>query len=399
MNGERGITQLEAALKNELLQLDASGKIRELPISHPGSPGRIESRGRELIDLTNWDFLSLAQNSEYRDALPRAVSNQGFGGRSPRSLSGTSFLHSEFERRFALFMGTESSLLFSSKNQAVLSLLTALVSENDLVLADEMVQSPIADAAYLVGARHLSIQQSRAESIATALEREPTTGRRFIYVEALSPLTGERTPLEQILTLAAQFDLIPIVDESFTLVAYGARGSGTLESSPLRNSVLAWICDLSRGLCGIGTSIATSSIVAGFLLQRSRTFHYETALPSPLLSLNLRALDLIELNAVWRERLRLASSQLRLALTQLRLSDGLELDSPVIVVPEKNYETAKTLQRELLSRGFLVDLLSPLAARNERAAIRIVVTTALEQRDLNLLTAALSELTQRLKTR
>ena len=221
-------------IKLELEQLAAKGLLRQLKPVQSRKDGCVEVRGKQLIDFTNWDYLALNSNRDFLTSLQREIESLGVGACAARTASGTHQRHVACEYRIAQFLNTQSSILFSSKNQAVLSLVTSLVAEGDLVFLDETMHSPVSDAAYLVNAQAIYYHAGSLAQLKSELSKCKPTLRKFIFAESISPVTGIGTDLGYLVELARTFKAQLIVDESYALAALGLRGAGGREPARAR---------------------------------------------------------------------------------------------------------------------------------------------------------------------
>jgi 7-keto-8-aminopelargonate synthetase-like enzyme len=381
-------------LKAELDQLASRRQLKEFHMTGSRGSGAIETRGRRLVDFTSWDFMALNDRPRFRQAAQAAIERIGVGDASSRSSSGLFKEHVSCEARLAQFLGTASSLLFSSKNQAVISLLTALVNEGDLVLYDEMIQSPVSDALYLVNAQAVSF--SSIGALESELEKSRSVRRRLVVLESLSPLTGAQLDMGSVVALTQRHDAGLIVDESYALGAIGLRGAGVCESLGIGRQILGIYGSLSQGLASYGAFVAGDAILTGYLLNRSKTFSNETPLPPHIACAVESAIDLIELVPLARDRLSQLGARLRggLALAGFR---GVEGESPVVCVPLKKLRVASDLSAALYERGFLVEALSRGRAFSEDALVRIVISSAHTEKNIDDLLKAFFEIQSHVK--
>ncbi len=87
----------------------------------------INFKNRDLLDFTSWDFLALDQDQRLAKNTHRTLEEFGFCAHASRLSTGNTPQQISCEKRLAKCLGTENALLFSSKNQVVLSLITSLI--------------------------------------------------------------------------------------------------------------------------------------------------------------------------------------------------------------------------------------------------------------------------------
>ena len=182
-------------LKLELERLKRLGRLRDFAPVRDRKDVSLTLRGRKVIDFSNWDLFRLNEHPRVISAVHRELEHWGLGGSAPRLSSGTGPQHLLLEARIARFFGVESAVLFVSRNQAVLSLLTALCNERTIVFVDEAMQSPVADAAYVVNAPIVTFNATVLDTLDSELAKAPEGFSRYIFAETISPLRGTPTDL------------------------------------------------------------------------------------------------------------------------------------------------------------------------------------------------------------
>lgn len=381
------------------LELEALALVqgRELFVSRGRKRGQIELHGKKLKDFTNWDIFGLNHDPTFLKTIHAGVERFGLGSTSPRLFGGTSEVHQSCERRFSQYFGCESTLLFSSKNQAVISLMNAILGEKDCVVVDESVQSPIIDAANVTKSEVKFFSYDDPNSLNGVLARLEGQRRIIVVAESLSPVTGKVVDLKAISTIAQRYKAQLIVDESFGFGTLGLRGSGGVELFTLEREILCRFLDLSRTIAGFGAIISGPLTLIDFLIQRSRTLILEAA-PPPLLCLAAEAaIDLIELKTIDRERIKASSNRLRRGIAEMSKSVSISDDGPIVCIKVSTPQISKEVARHLLGKGFFVEHFAISNRTKEFGLIRLIVNLAHSEKDIDCLLQALSEILPRIK--
>jgi len=152
-------------LKLEIERLRATRRFREFVPLRAREGANLLYKEKKLVDFVNWDLFHVTSNSEVLKIIHRELESVGLGS-NPRLACGTRLHHLELEKRLARFSGFEKVVLFASRNQAVFSLVTALLDERSVAIVDELLQSPVADAAFLVNACIASFNAENLDSLA-----------------------------------------------------------------------------------------------------------------------------------------------------------------------------------------------------------------------------------------
>ncbi|RIL04846.1 MAG: hypothetical protein DCC75_12230, partial [Proteobacteria bacterium] len=388
------VSRFLSEIKQELEKLSQEGRRKELIATAFRGGGLVEFKGKKLLDFTNWDALDLNQSAELKRASQMVIESAGIGAGSSRTLSGSSAYHARSEFRISKFLGMESALVFSSKNQAVFSLLTAMLGERDVIFFDELTQSPVIDAAYLVGASAVAVKSGELAAASEEVQRYQYAQRRFLYIESLSPLTGRKSNLPSLWNFAAANNLEILLDESYALGLIGARGAGVLEEfcSALLHPPLCVISDLSLAIGCYGACIAGSHDLISYLINRSRTLSHESALPPALMRSIEAALDILELKLAGRQRLLIIAKRIAEALG----GPGYLLDesviSPIVSVTFKGVSKAFSFAEALFQRGVLVDVIPYSAPLADATAVRFLPHVSHTERQIGDLMAAISDI-------
>jgi glycine C-acetyltransferase len=382
-------------LSQELSELEQKGFVREL-LSSKREKGLIKTRGKLFVDFTSWDFLGLSENRTLRYALQHEVELQGFGIASPRIASGNVFEHVVAEERLAKFLGQANSLLFPTRNQALLSLITSIFSEGDVLFAEEGGQSAVEDAAYLVNAEVHSYSPEDLDSLAKQFSRLRPFVRKGLFVNPVSPVRGKIVSLSLLSDICEKYGVSLFVDETYSLGALGMRGAGGVEVAGIPHRVAGIVGSLAHCLAGYGGFVAGPSVLTRYLLNRSRALKTEISLPAPVAKWIERALDVIETLAVRRvEVLQFAS-----AVSQAVISDGgivsCDNDSPLVVCHFRTLAEAKIFYQGLLEKGFLV--FEPIVSGVDRTvAVSLVVGVWHKEQQIRELCHAISDVLSILK--
>lgn len=383
-------------LKQEIEQLQAVGLVREAHAALRLENGQVEIRGKRVVDFTSWDFLNLAFDPRLKRSAQKVIEAVGVGSSSPRLSSGSSEAHAHCEHRIAGFLGAQSSLLFSSKNQALLTLFTSSLSERDVVLIDELSQSPASDAAYLVNAQTAMFQSEDPSSLEAELDKTRAARRRILYVETVSSLTGKQIDLPRVLSIAKKFNADIVLDESFAVASIGLRGAGVSDGILSCDAVACTVLDLSLGLSCYGAALAGTSELIGYLLSRSRTFSYESALPASIAASVDTALDIVELQPLKREGLLLLASRLHSGLSELGMSPEAFSRTPIVSINFAKRSLAAEFAASVFQRGFLVDVVPRGTQFSDSAVVRLIIRSPHSEKHVDQFLQAVADIKARL---
>lgn len=382
--------------KKELDQLSRAGQLRSLSERILREGAEIEYRSRRVADFTNFDYLSLNSDKRLRFDVQSEIALNGISAGASRLISGNLQTHGRAERRIAQFFGTESALLFSTRTQAVFSLLTCIATERDIVLYDELSRSPVADAAYLVNATALPITFDMPEQLEEELEKSKHYSKIILFVESLSSVTGRVLDLTRFIPLFRRYSVNLVVDETYALGVVGLRGSGLCDLLPPDLPPLAIVASFAEGASSFGAAVAGSSILTSFLLNRSRTFTTEIALPSPLARGIESSIDILELGTGSRDKLSALSLRVRNLLRPLPLRIASDSTSPIVSLEFSRGSLAIEFVEALIARGFLLEVVPRGTLLDGSAFARMILTVSHTEKQIEGLLQAISDITTRI---
>ena len=369
-------------LRAERVRLERLGLRRS--VVTPERRGGVHATlgGREYVAFTSNDYLGLASRPEVIDAANAAASRYGTGARSARLLHGSTTAHEALEERLATWSVQPAALLFSSGYMANLGVITALAGGGDVVFYDERAHASIIDGAKLSGAAAVAYPHNDAERLDDLLRRTPAR-RRLVATESVFSMDGDLAPLEALSDTALRHEALLVVDEAHAVGVFGgglaARGAGT-------GAVV--VGTLSKALGSIGGFAAGDAALIDYLINRARTFIFDTALPPSAAAAASAALDIARAEPELAERALGMSEALRVGLTDLGYPPSASASQIVPLILGKP-AAALAAEEHLRERGILARAVRPPATPRGASRIRFGVTAAHDAGHIRQVVAAL----------
>jgi 8-amino-7-oxononanoate synthase len=372
----------------------------------PGDPTAVRVGGRLLRNFCSNDYLGLSHHPALIRAASECLSRFGFGAGSAHLVSGHSLEHHALEEELADFVGRPRALLFSSGYMANLGVISALTDRHDLVLADRWNHASLLDAARLSGARlrryahgnmaqagqMLSAQSAAADDGASHPSNGGGSATTLIVTDGVFSMDGDLAPLPELVALAQRHDCALMVDDAHGLGVIGEHGRGTLEHSGVAASAVPILVGtLGKAFGTFGAFVAGDANLIDYLIQRARTYIYTTALPPVVAAASRAALRLMQQESWRRERLHSLTQRFRGAAAAL----GVPLTSsttPIqpLIVGEAAWALA--LSEALMNAGFWVAAIRPPTVPAGSARLRVTLSAAHREEDVDALAATLGEL-------
>ena len=370
-------------LRAERVRLERLGLRRS--VVTPERRGGVHATlgGREYVAFTSNDYLGLASRPEVIEAANAAASRYGTGARSARLLHGSTPAHEALEERLAAWSGQPAALLFSSGYMANLGVIGALAGGGDVVFHDQRAHASIIDGAKLSGASAVSYPHNDAERLDDLLRRTPAR-RRLVATESLFSMDGDLAPLEALSDTALRHEALLVVDEAH---AVGVFGGGLLAAHGAGPGAVV-VGTLSKALGSIGGFAAGDAALIDYLINRARTFIFDTALPPSAVAAASAALDIARAEPELAERTLGLSEALRVGLTDLGYPPSTSASQIVPLILGKP-AAALAAEEHLRERGILARAVRPPATPRGASRIRFGVTAAHDAGHIRQVVAAL----------
>ena len=145
------------------------------------------------------DYLGLARNPALIEAAVEALrSADRVASTGPRLLSGNAAEWESLEEEFAEFVSTEAALYFGSGYAANVGLLSAVPRPEDTIYSDALNHASLIDGIRLSRSRKVVFPHLDLDFLETALARDGDRGEKFIVVESLFSMEGDRAPMDEL---------------------------------------------------------------------------------------------------------------------------------------------------------------------------------------------------------
>lgn len=345
----------------------------------------VEVDGRPLINFSSNDYLGLASSPALREAMVEGVQRYGVGSGASHLICGHATPHHALEEALAHFLRRDAVLLFSTGYMANLGIVSSLCSRHDTVYQDRLNHASLIDGARLSGARLVRY----AHGTSPVIERDR---HGLVVTDGVFSMDGDLANLPLLTKSSREGEALLVIDDAHGLGVIGPTGRGILEHWGMSQED----CPLLVGTLGkafgtFGAFVAGPRDLLDFLVQKSRTYIYTTALPPALAHATLRSLSLIQAEdwrRVYLERLihrfRAAASGLGFHL--------LDSESPIQPIVIGDNGVALAASQQLLERGFLVIPVRPPTVPKGTARLRVTLTAGHTERQVDQLLDALSDL-------
>jgi 8-amino-7-oxononanoate synthase len=350
--------------------------------------------GRRLLDFSSNDYLGLAHHPALAAAMSACAAARGAGSGASHLITGHGSEHAELEEELADFVGRERALLFSTGYMANLAAIATFAGRGERLLLDRLCHASLIDGARLSGARLARYPHADADAAARLIAADPGD-TVMVITDGVFSMDGDLAPLPQLSHAARGADAWLLVDDAHGLGVVGARGGGVLEHFGLTSAdVPLLVGTLGKALGSFGAFVAGAADLIELLIQKARSYIYTTALPQPVAAATRAALTLARSESWRRERLGALTTRFRTRAAAAGVPLGVS-PTPIQPVVLGSTAAALTAQRELEEAGFLVVAIRPPTVPAGSARLRITLSAAHTEAQIDTLVAELAAVCER----
>ncbi|AFO48038.1 MULTISPECIES: 8-amino-7-oxononanoate synthase [Pseudomonas] len=376
-------------LAARLAERRAADLYRHRPLLESPQGPEVVVDGQRLLAFCSNDYLGLANHPEVIAAWQAGAERWGVGGGASHLVVGHSTPHHQVEEALAELTGRPRALLFSTGYMANLGAITALVGQGDTVLQDRLNHASLLDGGLLSGARFNRYLHNDPASLASRLDK--AVGNTLVVTDGVFSMDGDLADLPALADVARARGAWLMVDDAHGLGTLGAQGGGIVEHFGLGlDDVPVLIGTLGKACGTAGAFVAGSEALVEALVQFARPYIYTTSQPPALACATLKSLELLRRETWRREHLAALIRQFREGAQQI----GLQLmDSPTPIQPIVIGDSAQALRlsRLLRERGLLVTAIRPPTVPAGSARLRVTLSAAHSEAQVQLLLNALAE--------
>ncbi len=387
---------LNAYLRTQLDDLKVKGLYKaERRIESPQHAG-ITVGGREAVNFCANNYLGLANHPAIVDAALEGIKTWGYGLSSVRFICGTQNVHKQLERQIAGFFRKADSILYISCFDANGGLFEPLLTEQDAILSDELNHASIIDGVRLCKAQRFRYKHNDMADLKAKLGEARECRFKLIFTDSVFSMDGDLARLPDICQLADEHAAAVGIDDCHATGHLGATGRGAAEELGVLDRIDIITGTLGKTLGGAsGGFTAASAEVVDWLRNRSRPYLFSNSVPPALVVAGMKALELVDTAGEFRDRLRANTKKLRSGLegAGFTIKPG---PTPILPVMLGDASLASKMADELLKRGIYVIGFSYPVVPQGQARIRIQVSAAHTDDQLNRAITAFTEVGKQL---
>ena len=327
----------------------------------------IHSKNKKLLNLSSNDYLGLNIGNLHFNQFQS----------SSRSVTGNDSKFLELEKKLSKHKSQERSLVYPTGYMANLGAISAIIEKHDTIFSDELNHASIIEACRLTSAKIKIYKHNDMHDLESKIKK--TKGKKFIITEGVFSMDGDLAKIKEITEISSKYDIITILDDAHGDFVFGQDGKGTAEQFGVNKKIDLYISSLSKGLGSFGGYISAQKNIIELCINRSKSFIYTSALPSPIIEFTLK-----RFNANREQRRKKLWSNIKLFHNGLQ-EIGYEVKSSSQIVPLiiGSEETTLEFGKYLFKNGIFAQPIRYPTVKKNSARIRFSITAWHTKKQIN----------------
>ncbi len=379
-------------LKDELDQLKANNLYKkERTITGPQGAVIQTLEAGEVINFCANNYLGLSSHPEVIRAAKETIDSHGYGMSSVRFICGTQDIHKKLESSLSEFLGMEDTILYAAAFDANGGVFEPLLSEEDVVISDELNHASIIDGIRLCKAARKRFLHNDMNDLEEKLRESESARRRLIVTDGVFSMDGTIARLDLICNLAEKYNAMIMIDECHATGFMGKTGRGTHEYREVMGRIDIITGTLGKALGGAsGGFTASRHEVIEILRQRSRPYLFSNTLAPSITGASIRVLQLLSESTALRDKLEKNTAWFRQAIHAAGF-DLLPGSHPIVPIMLYDAALAQEFAAKLLLKGiYVIGFFFPVVPKG-KARIRVQISAAHEPGHLEKAVQAFTE--------
>lgn len=370
-------------------ELKQNSHFRDLKNFEKKDEKYIYFKGKKLLNLSSNNYLNFADNKKItQEFLDFAGDKYSFGSASARLLTGTLPIYKELEDLLSNLYNKEATLLYNSGYHANVGISSAINEKGDVIFSDKLNHASIIDGMRLSDGKFFRFPHNNMEALEKLLIRERKNYKNaFIITESVFSMDGDIEDLKKIVELKKKYNCIMIIDEAHAFGVFGEKGLGVAEELNIINDVDLIVGTFGKSVGSMGAFVTGSKTMIDFLINKSRSFIFSTALPP----INIAFTKwIIETQFPKTKNKR---------KNMLSIAKNMGSDSQIIpVVIGGNKETVD-LCEVLFHNGYFTLPIRPPTVPTGTSRLRLSLTSEIKEKELTILKEKINEVLLAKQTR
>ncbi|MFT4833427.1 MAG: 8-amino-7-oxononanoate synthase [Marinoscillum sp.] len=340
-----------------------------------GQDAEVMVEGKKVLMFGSNSYLGLTTHPKIKEAAIAAIKKYGTSLSGSRYMNGTSDMHTELERRLAIFLNKPAVALYSTGFSVNIGVLPTIAGKGDYLFLDRLNHASIFEGAKLSQAQSVVFRHNNMESLEQKLSKVPFDAFKFIVVDGIFSMEGDIVKLPELMKLAKKYNAAVMTDCAHAIGVIGKNGSGTPDHFGLTDEVDIIGGTLSKSFASLGGFCAADEDTINYLKHHSRSMIFAASITPPSIASALAALDIMETDDSYRLRLWDNTHYTLKVMKELGFDTGVS-ESPIIPIFVRDNMKAYKLTRMLFEKGVFVNPVVSPGVSPEDSLIRFSIMSS-----------------------
>jgi glycine C-acetyltransferase len=381
--------KIRAIYQEQLKGIKDAGLFKQERFIHSSQAADIEvefptgAAPKKVINMCANNYLGMSSHPEVLKAAHEGLDSRGYGMSSVRFICGTQDIHRELEAKVTAFLGTEDTILFPSCMDANAGVFEAVLTKDDMMIADRLVHASIIDGMRLCSAEQDTFKHANMEHLEEKLQLHAGRRVRMVITDGVFSMDGDTAPLDKMVELCDKYDAMLFVDDSHSSGFIGKTGRGTHEKYGVVGKVDVITTTFGKALGGAsGGCVSGRRELVEMCRQRARPYLFSNTIAPVVVSGVIRVLEILSKSTERRDKLEKNTAYWRKGLEDAGfvLKEG---DTPIVPVMLFNAKLSQDISRDLFAEGiYAIGFFFPVVAQGQ-ARIRTQISAGHEMHHLD----------------
>lgn len=371
-------------LDDQIKEIKNKGLLIEEKIIKGPIQSKVKIKSKNYLNFCSNNYLGLANDKRLKKEAIKKIKKLGIGPAAVRTISGTTALHKNLEKKISKFKKVDDCILFQSGFCANLAVIPTLTGEGDLIFSDELNHASIIDACRLSRAQVIRYKHANPKDLLDKIKSNKIKkgNNRFIVTDGVFSMDGDIAPLYKLYQISEKHDAFLIVDDAHGEGVLGENGRGIVDHFDLHKRVDLEIGTLSKAFGVVGGYAAGNKKVISYLRQKARPYLFSSAPTIPDTAAAIKAIDIVKKSNNLITKLWSNTNYLKKNLQRLGFNIG-KSETPIIPIILNDEKLTKNFSKKLFKNNlFAVAICYPTVALG-KARIRIITSAAHTKDQLN----------------
>jgi glycine C-acetyltransferase len=343
---------------------------------------------RKVLNFCANNYLGLSSHPDVLAAAHQGLDARGYGMSSVRFICGTQDIHRELQDKLSAFLGTESTLLFPSCMDANAGVFEAILTDQDVMIADRLIHASLVDGIRLCSAEYDTFKHMDMGHLRKKLELHADKRHKLIVTDGVFSMDGDLAPLDEICALAEEFGAMVLVDDSHASGFIGRKGRGVHEHFGVMDKVDLITTTFGKALGGAsGGCVSGRRELVELCRQKARPYLFSNSLAPVIVAGTIKVIDLLSKSTERRDKLERNTKYFRQEIAKAGLVTR-EGETPIVPVMLFNAKLANDMARDMYEEGiYVVGFFFPVVPAGA-ARIRVQLSAAHEKEHIDRCVAA-----------